>query len=191
VFEQNIDDITGVVYAKDLMRAVQEDRDDEVVRALARPAQFVPESKRVAELMREMQLGKYHMAIVVDEYGGTAGLATLEDVIEELVGEIEDEFDISQPKIVQEGDTYRVGGLYPMHELRDKLGLSDEDIGDVDTVSGYVVKQLARWPHVGDVVKLGDYDLKVLSLSQKRVGQVQITRTTAQPASEEAQPPAR
>jgi len=113
----------------------------------------------------------------------------MEDVLEELVGEIEDEFDTgSQPKFVAEGNTFRVGGLYPMHELREKLGLMDEDIGDVDTVSGYIVKKLGRWPRVGDAVMLGEYVLKVQSLSQKRVGQVLISRASEQPAEETAQP---
>ncbi|HVL02961.1 MAG TPA: hemolysin family protein, partial [Acidimicrobiales bacterium] len=95
--EDGIDDIVGLVYAKDLMRASREGRTAAATRTLARTARFVPESKRVAELMREMQADKFHMAIVVDEYGSTAGLVTLEDLIEELVGEIVDEFDVEDP----------------------------------------------------------------------------------------------
>ena len=98
VFGEGIDDIVGVVYAKDLMRAERDGHGDRPGRrALARPARFVPETKRVAELLREMQAEQFHMAIVVDEYGGTAGLVTLEDLIEELVGEIVDEYDVEEP----------------------------------------------------------------------------------------------
>ena len=97
IYEQGIDDIVGIVFTKDLIRAVRDGHVDAPVRELAREAHFVPETKRVAELMREMQREKFHMAIVVDEYGGTAGLVTLEDLIEELVGEIVDEFDVEDP----------------------------------------------------------------------------------------------
>ena len=97
VYEQGIDDIIGLIYTKDLMRADREGRSDIEVRNLVREAQFTPETKPVADLMREMQQGKFHMAIVVDEYGGTAGLVTLEDLIEELIGEIVDEYDVEEP----------------------------------------------------------------------------------------------
>src|SRR5438874_5861890 len=107
VYEQGIDDIAGIVYAKDLMRSVSENRFEEPVRDLAREAIFVPETKRVAELMREMQAKKFHMAIVVDEYGGTAGLVTLEDLIEELVGEIVDEYAVEEPS----GEARAGGGV--------------------------------------------------------------------------------
>jgi len=99
VFEDGIDDIIGIVFTKDLMRAARDPDTDVPVRTVARPAHFVPETKRVAELMREMQSEKFHMAIVVDEYGGTAGLVTLEDLIEELVGDIVDEYDVEEPLI--------------------------------------------------------------------------------------------
>ena len=99
VYGEDIDDIVGIVFTKDLIRAVREDHADDEVGTLVRPAHFVPETKRVAELMREMQSEKFHMAIVVDEYGGTAGLVTLEDLIEELVGEIVDEYDVEEPLI--------------------------------------------------------------------------------------------
>ena len=162
------------------------------LRQIKREILFVPEMLPLPKLLRQFQTSHIHMAVVVDEYGATRGIVTLEDVLEELVGEIEDEFDTgSQPKFVAEGNTYRVGGLYPMHELREKLGLMDEEIGDVDTVNGYIVKKLGRWPHVGDTVMLGEYVLRVQSLSQKRVGQVQISKASEQPTGETAPPPAR
>ena len=122
VYEQGIDDIVGIVYAKDLMRAVRDERGDEPVRELVRPAHFVPETKRVAELLPEMQKQKSHMAIVVDEYGGTAGLVTLEDLIEELVGEIVDEYDVEEPPVepLPDGDV-RVNARMPIDELNELL----------------------------------------------------------------------
>ena len=162
------------------------------LRQIKREILYVPEMLPLPKLLRQFQTSHTHMAVVVDEYGATRGIVTLEDVLEELVGEIEDEFDTtSQPKFVAEGSGYRVGGLYPIHELRDKLGLTDGDLDDVDTLSGYVVKKLGRWPHVGDTVRLGDYELKVLSLSQKRAGQVQIKRVSEQPTEEPAPPAAK
>src|SRR5258705_4066780 len=158
------------------------------LRQIKREILFVPEMLPLPKLLRQFQTSHTHMAVVVDEYGATRGIVTLEDVLEELVGEIEDEFDTtSQPKFVAEGNTYRVGGLYPIHELREKLGLPDEDLEDVDTVSGYIVQKLGRWPHVGDAVGLGEYVLRVQSLSQKRVGQVVISRASEQPAAKTAE----
>ena len=111
VYEQGIDDIAGVVFTKDLMRAERDGRSAMEVRTLVRPAHFVPETKRVHELMREMQKEKFHIAIVTDEYGSMSGLVTLEDLLEELVGEITDEYDLEEPEIAQIGEsTYRVSG---------------------------------------------------------------------------------
>ena len=148
---------------------------------------FVPELLPVPKLLRQFQSSHIHMAVVVDEYGATRGIVTLEDVIEEIVGEIEDEFDQTAPAaFVPEGENYRVSGLFPMHELREKLRLSDlEEAEDVDTLNGYVVKQLGRWPKVGDAVQLGDYTVKVASVAQKRVGQALIVPATQEVARQD------
>ena len=122
VYEQGIDDILGLLYTKDLMRAVRDQRAEVQVRELVRTANFVPETKRVAELLPEMQKQKSHMAIVVDEYGGTAGLVTLEDLIEELVGEIVDEYDVEEPPIEPlPGGDVRVNARMPIDELNELL----------------------------------------------------------------------
>ncbi|MGH9103648.1 MAG: hemolysin family protein, partial [Acidimicrobiales bacterium] len=144
VFGLNIDDVTGVVYTKDLMRADLAEQTDVAVGGLARPAHFVPETKRVAELMREMQDQKYHMALVVDEYGGTSGLVTLEDLIEELVGEIVDEFDVEEPlaEPLPNGE-YRVNARMPLDELNDLLN-AELPSGDWDTVGGLVYNLLGH-----------------------------------------------
>lgn len=140
---------------------------------------FVPALLPVPKLLRQFQASHIHMAVVVDEYGATLGIVTLEDVLEEIVGEIEDEFDTStQPGFVAESGGYRVSGLFPIHDLRDRLNLPDLQVADVDTVNGYVVQQLARWPRVGDSVPMGPYIAKVLAVNQQRATQVLITPTS-------------
>jgi CBS domain containing-hemolysin-like protein len=134
-----IDDIDGVVHAKDLMRAERDGREEVAVSELLRPARFVPETKRVAALLREMQQDRFHMAIVVDEYGGTAGLVTLEDIIEELLGEIVDEFDVEDPMVEPLPDGgVRVNARLPIDEVNELLH-SRLPVGDFDTVGGLLL----------------------------------------------------
>ena len=149
------------------------------LRQIKREVLFVPELTPVPQLLRQFQTRHLHLAVVVDEYGATLGLVTLEDVLEEIVGEIEDEFDPATPHqpFVREADgRCRVHGQYPLHELRDRLALPEDlDLGeDVDTVGGYVTRQLKRWPKVGDVVPLGAYEVRVAAAQQNRVQQVMI-----------------
>ncbi|MGE5608407.1 MAG: hemolysin family protein [Bacillota bacterium] len=156
------------------------------LKKIKRDILFVPELLDVVKLLRQFQQSHIHMAVVVDEYGATQGIVTLEDVVEELVGEIEDEFDISsQPAFIAEGENYRVSGLYPIHELRERLGLEELEMGDVDTLNGYIVQQLGHWPRVGDTVPLGDYTIRVLTVSQTRVGQVLVSPMTQQTAKQD------
>ncbi len=156
------------------------------LKQIRRDILFVPEMLDVPKLLRQFQQSHVHMAVVVDEYGTTRGIVTLEDVLEELVGEIEDEFDTgSQPSFVPEGESYRVSGMLPMHELRERLALNDMPPTDVDTINGYIIEQLGRWPRTGDTVLLGEYTVRVLTVSQKRVGQVLITPMTQQVAKDD------
>jgi CBS domain containing-hemolysin-like protein len=185
VYEQGIDDIAGIVYAKDLMRGVSEGRDDQPVRDLARVATFVPETKRVAELMREMQAKKFHMAIVVDEYGGTAGLVTLEDLIEELVGEIVDEYDVEEPSVeALAGGDVRVNARMPIDELNELLD-SQLPEGDWDTVGGLVYNLLGHVPVEGETVECDGHQLRAEKVQGRRIGRVRVTRlATAEPRTE-------
>ncbi len=149
------------------------------LRRIKREVLFVPELLAVPKLLRQFQASHTHMAVVVDEYGATRGIVTLEDVIEEIVGDIQDEFDTMAPDaFVREGESFKVSGLYPLHELHDKLSLQDIALGDVDTLGGYVTQQLGRWPKTGDTLPLGEYQLRVLSVQQKRVGLILITPQT-------------
>jgi CBS domain containing-hemolysin-like protein len=156
------------------------------VRELARPANFVPETKRVAELMREMQKQKFHMAIVVDEYGGTAGLVTLEDLIEELVGEIVDEFDVEEAPIeALPNGAYRVNARMPIDEVNELLGASFPE-GDWDTIGGFVFNLLGHVPTEGEAVEHEDYCLTAEKVSGRRIGRVRITKVAPKAENAEA-----
>jgi CBS domain containing-hemolysin-like protein len=144
--------------------------------AIKRPVFFVPELLPVPRLLRQFQTRQIHLAVVVDEFGVTQGIVTLEDVLEELVGDIADEHDVTGPsEFVREGKTVRVSGTYPLHQLADQLSLEGLETGLVDTIGGFVVQQLNRWPHPGDTVQLGHHTVRVVSVNQRRVGQVLIT----------------
>ncbi|HEV2760688.1 MAG TPA: hemolysin family protein [Acidimicrobiales bacterium] len=176
VYEQGIDDINGLLYAKDLMRAVRDKRGDVQVRELSRKANFVPETKRVAELLPEMQKQKTHMAIVVDEHGGTAGLVTLEDLIEELVGEIVDEYDVEEPPIEPlPGGDVRVNARMPIDELNDLLEAEFPE-GDYDTVGGLVYFLLGHVPAEGETVDYDGRRLRAERVQGRRIGRVRISK---------------
>jgi CBS domain containing-hemolysin-like protein len=183
VFGQGIDDIVGVVMAKDLMRAEREGRMDEPVTEILREVHFVPESKRVSELMHEMQTDKAHIAIVVDEYGGTAGLVTLEDLIEELVGEITDEYDTEEADVEQLDDgTLAVNARMPVDEVNELLGQPALPEGDWDTVGGLVYSLLGHVPTEGESIEYERRHLVAEGVQGRRIGRVRIT---AVPAEEE------
>ncbi len=146
------------------------------LRKIMREVFFVPEMLPAPRLLRQFQARHGHLAIVVDEYGATQGIVTLEDVLEELVGDISDEHDeAAVPEFVRDGDTVRVSGHFPLRELAERLSLGDIEAEGIDTVGGYVVQQLSRWPRVGDTVRMGDQALRVLSVNQRKVGQVLVT----------------
>jgi CBS domain containing-hemolysin-like protein len=145
------------------------------LRKIKREILFVPELLPAPRVLRQIQASHVHMAVVVDEYGATQGIITLEDVIEEIVGEIEDEFDATKRADFQnEGENFKVTGLFPLHELRERLKLEDLDAGEVDTVGGYIIQKLNRWPRPGDTVEIGPYLAKVMTVLHRRVGQVLI-----------------
>lgn len=170
-----IDDIVGVVYAKDLMRADRDGRGEQPVAELARPAHFVPEAKKVHDLLRSMQAERYHLAIVVDEYGTTAGVATLEDVIEELVGEIRDEYDLEEPLVEPAlGGGMRVNARMDVDDLAEVLGVS-LPAGEWDSVGGLVVTLLGRLPEPGEEVEVGDVVLRAERVIGRRVASLRVT----------------
>ncbi|MGD9796497.1 MAG: hemolysin family protein [Acidimicrobiia bacterium] len=174
-----IDDVIGFVFAKDLMRVARDHAAFSSVRPLLRPAAFVPETKRVSELMREMQAKKMHMAIVVDEYGGTAGLVTLEDLIEELVGEIVDEFDVEGPLLEPLANGgWRADARIALDELNDLLGI-DLPEGDWDSIGGLVFNLLGHVPEEGESVEVAGHRLTAERVDGRRIGRVRIGRLPA------------
>lgn len=159
---KNSDDIVGILYLKDVAKVLHESRDlmlEKTSGELAREAVFVPESKALKDLLQDMQLSSTHVSVVIDEYGGVAGLVTMEDVIEELVGDIVDEYDREIPDVEQiEEGLYRVNARYPLFELGVLLEIQLDD-EDVDSVGGLLTKELGRLPKVGDRVELTGLEL--------------------------------
>lgn len=191
VIGDDADDVRGVVYLKDLVRTVVvEERPDEDVARVARPARYVPESKPVGELLPELQREAVHVAIVVDEYGGTAGLVTLEDLLEEIVGEIDDEYDAERVEVVADGDdAFIVPAALEVDELGDLFGLEMDD-DEVDTVGGLLTKALGRVPIVGSSAVVPPLVLTARSLSgrRNRIGTVRARRATPHELNAESEP---
>ena len=187
IYDGSVDHIIGVVYVRDLLPALREGRLDTPVLEVRRPAFFVPETKKVDELFRDMQRKKVSMAIVLDEYGGTEGLVTMEDILEEIVGEIQDEHDLEEKPIqIVDDHTAIVNGLTHIHEVNEALGLSLPDEGiDVDTVAGLIYQQLGRVPQQGETITIDGVELRVERTIGQRISKVRISSLTpkAQPAT--------
>jgi CBS domain containing-hemolysin-like protein len=181
VVGEGSDDVLGVAYLKDIIRRTYEYRDaesTETVESVMRSAVFVPESKPVDELLREMQAQQTHIAIVVDEYGGTAGLVTIEDVLEEIVGEITDEYDVERPQIEDLPDgAVRVSARLHIDELAERFDV-DLDDDDVDTVGGLLAKHLGRVPIPGARVEVAGLQLTAEGTQgrRNRLGTVVVRR---------------
>ena len=202
VLGENIDDVIGVAYLKDLVRA-QAEQPDAVLTAVMRPAVFVPDSKRIDELLKEMQRTRNHMAIVVDEYGGTAGVVTIEDILEEIVGEITDEYDSEElPDVARLDDgRLRVAARLPVEDLQELDGLFPEggefdespaaqlwavlEEADVDTVGGLLAQQLGRVPLPGAEVDVAGLHLLAEGGKDAR-GRVRITTVLITPVHGDA-----
>ncbi len=185
VYRGSIDSIVGAVYIKDLLRFIGESAKDVPAVEVMRPAYFVPESKRVDELLRDLQQQRVHMAIVVDEFGGTAGLLTIEDVLEEIVGEIQDEYDTEAPLIERVGaDEAIVDGRISLDEVSDifEVRLEDEE---TTTIGGLVQRRLGHIPQAGECVEVDGLRVEVLSVDRHRVRKLRIVK---QPVAEDASP---
>ena len=175
---EGIDDVVGIVHAKDLMRAERDGEEERPVSTLARPAKFVPETKGVADLLREMQVERFHMAVVIDEYGGTAGLVTLEDIIEELLGEIVDEFDVEDPMIEPlPGGDVRVNARMALDEVNDLIHAQLPE-GDWDTIGGLLLSELGHVPVEGESVDVDGWQLTAQRVQGRRIGRVRLHRVT-------------
>jgi len=173
VFKENLDNILGVVYVKDLVLA-SEPSGSGSIETLIRPAAFVPETKRVPDLLKEFQRKQVQMAIVVDEYGGTAGLVTIEDLLEEIVGEIRDEYDVETEPVVDEGNgSWVFSAKASIDEVRDRLNVGIEPEG-FETVGGYVLTRVGRVPQVGETFELDGLLVEVLEAERRRIHKVRF-----------------
>jgi CBS domain containing-hemolysin-like protein len=176
VFTGSLDSIAGFVFIKDLMRLPPDEPPGRPVSTLVRPAYVVPETKRVSELLREFQRQQWQIAIVVDEYGGTAGLVTLEDLLEEIVGEIRDEYDVETEPVVDEGrGRFQVTGKADIETVAARLGVEIEREG-FETFGGYLLARLGRVPATGEVLNVDDLVVEVLDAERRRVHRLRVSR---------------
>lgn len=177
VFEESIDHIRGLLYAKDLLVLMRDGKLDVPIKDILRPAYFVPESKKAGDLLTELQHRKIHLAVVVDEYGGTAGLVTIEDLIEEIVGEIRDEYDINEEEVYQKIDEneYIFDAGVDLDDLNRLLDVSlptDES----DTLGGYILSRLGKVPDEGEAIETENLRITVLSVDDRRIRKIRLVR---------------
>ncbi|MDO8615692.1 MAG: hemolysin family protein [Dehalococcoidia bacterium] len=176
VYEGNVDHVIGIAHGKEVMRHLARGGQQPSIRQIIRPAHAVPESKKVHELLAEMKQNQISMAIVVDEYGGTAGLVTIEDLLEEIVGEIRDEFDVQeQPVQLVTANEVIVDARVGIDELNEMFDMSIQK-EDFDSVGGFIVNELGRMPSVGDTVRVNGISLKVLSVAGRRIKKVRVVK---------------
>jgi CBS domain containing-hemolysin-like protein len=192
VFEENIDNIVGLLYAKDLLNQWRRDglEGDKSVRELTRPAYFVPETKQADELLRELQSRKVHMAIVVDEYGGTSGLVTIENLIEEIVGDIQDEYDYNEEaEYTRNGNgEYLIDASMDLDDFNELLDVHLQ-APETDTLGGYIYMRLGHVPDEGEVIETDELTMTVLSIDGRRIRKVEVMRkfpADNEPEDEEA-----
>ncbi len=177
VYQENLDRVLGVLYVKDLLPFVIGSTNRLPLLDLIRPAYVIPESKKLPELFADLKRMRIHLAIVTDEYGGTAGLVTIEDILEEIVGEIQDEYDSEEDLLVQSGENMvDADGRLPMEALEDVLGLDFEEDEDFSTLGGFVHKHLGRLAVAGDQFEAEGVRVEILSVERHRVRKMRVTR---------------
>ncbi len=176
VYKDRIDNVEGMVMAKDIIEYADDKHKGQPIEALVRPVLFVPESMEVADLLKELQKAKQKMAVVVDEHGGVSGLVTMEDIVEEIVGEIQDEYDTEESQIVQNGpDDYTISGGSEVEEMEELFDLElAED--DFITVGGLVTHALGRLPAKGEVLDIKGLKFEILDVDQKKIKKVRIRK---------------
>jgi CBS domain containing-hemolysin-like protein len=189
VYEDSIDNIVGLVYAKDLLREQRRAGANRTLRELLRPAHFVPEAKKIDELLKELQLNRMHMAVVVDEYGGVAGVVTVEDILEELVGELQDEYDLAEEPVHEQigPDEYLFAGRVGLDEVAERLNTwLDPQQGD--TLGGFLYSQLGKVPVAGEKLVVSGLEMEILAVNRRRIEKVRVRRTAGEPTAPEPPP---
>lgn len=182
LYEEKVDNILGIIHAKELLPFIKGDLQQADLTALARPAMFVPESKPIDELLKDFQIEKQHMAIVVDEYGGTAGLITLEDVIEEIVGEIQDEFDAEKPLYKKIDDThFLVDAKIDLDELNEELDMNLPVDQSYESLGGFIFDLIGSVPRKKQEIVYGNYKFIIEKIERNRIVEVLIIKTAPEP----------
>ena len=176
VYRENLDTIEGILYVKDLLAHLKEPQNF-AWQSLIRPAYFVPETKKINDLLEEFQVKKVHMAIIVDEYGGTSGIVTMEDILEEIVGNIFDEYDDDDDDIALAGHGYIVGGRAELDELSEHLGIEFPD-EDFQTLNGFMLYELGRLPYENEKIDITykGYNFETIGIKDKMIDKVRITK---------------
>ena len=184
VFKDTLDNVVGFAFIKDLIQRGPAGGSGGPITPLVRPAHFVPETKRVPDLLKEFQRRRLQIAIVVDEYGGTAGLVTVEDLLEEIVGEIRDEYDVEVERIVDEGNgTFLLSGSVHVDEMANLMKLNVDGHG-FETVGGFLLSKLGRVPNVGEHMEVDGLDVEIVDTQQRRITRVRMSRLLPVPAAE-------
>ena len=180
VYEENVDHVVGILNAKDLLPLWLENRREVDLSAITREPYFVPETKRINDLLNELRAKKSHLAIIVDEYGGTSGIVTIEDIIEEIIGEIRDEHDVEEePFVDQDEQTTLVSAVVNLDDFEERFGVAVPREG-YDTLGGFIIHHLGRVPLRGEELAIGDLRLQIQSADPKRITRVLVTRMPAQ-----------
>lgn len=176
VYKDIIDNIIGIIYLKDLFEVVRSGELDKPIENYVREAYFVPETKDLVEMLEEFKEKQVHMAVILDEYGGTNGIVTIEDLLEEIVGEIKDEFDEEEEEEIKKLDekSYVILGKVDLDKINEELGISIPSLDDYDSVGGYISYELGKVPDLNDVISNEDYEIKVVEIENRRVNKVKI-----------------
>ncbi|HLA00810.1 MAG TPA: hemolysin family protein [Thermodesulfovibrionales bacterium] len=171
---KDLNDIRGILYAKDFLNTLARGGAD--IRKLIKPPFFIPETMKISNLLREMQRKRVHMALVIDEYGGVSGLVTMEDLLEEIVGEIRDEYDVESP-VIQLGDgTYRIDASISIRDLKEDYEIEIPESTEYETLSGFLLTALQRIPKTGDVVKTDGKNITILEMVGQRISKVKLEK---------------
>jgi CBS domain containing-hemolysin-like protein len=186
VFKESIDNIIGIIYSKDLL-SLLEHRSLIILQDIIRPAYFVHETKKISELLREFQENKVHLAVVIDEFGGTEGIVTMEDIIEEIVGEIHDEYDDVLQEVSRSSDgSAIVDAKISISDFNEQFGGSIPEDPSYETLAGYIQKVTGRFPEVSEGVSVAGFEFKVLSKTSRRIRQIRVRSLNVKKSAEQA-----
>ena len=190
VYRGDIDHIIGVINVKDLLKFWSRELTEKDLLSILRKPYYIPETKNISQLLHELKEKKYHLAIVIDEYGGTAGLVTLEDLMEEIIGEIHDEHDIQEPGIVAEPDGYiLVDGRVEIEELEEYFGVTFDE-GKYETLGGLILNAIKRIPATGETIYIDNLEMFIVAADERKIKKVRIRKIEAEADDEKENPEA-